>query len=210
VPQGAVAYVLSLTRWDERQFTGGETCILQPSVLDYWRGFDSSTGLEASELMTFVAPLFNRLTIFDARLPHGVARVEGERDPRGARLVIHGWFTEPEPFYEGGLSEEQVERGLSTTLQRCYEAIAPPCVTGLLSLRMQVSAEGTVETIDTLADLLVVDPDQVEPPTVTSSGSQLKSSSREGVVQTLLEELGRATFAPCDAATEITIPFVFD
>ena len=41
-----------------------------------------------------VPPLYNQLTVFDARLPHGVRRVEGERDPRGARLVVHGWFTE--------------------------------------------------------------------------------------------------------------------
>ena len=36
VPQGPLAYVLSLTRWDERSFTGGETTIMQPHVLDYW------------------------------------------------------------------------------------------------------------------------------------------------------------------------------
>ena len=28
---------LTLTRWDERSFTGGETTIMQPHVLDYWR-----------------------------------------------------------------------------------------------------------------------------------------------------------------------------
>ena len=33
-------------------------------------------------------PKWNRLTIFDARLPHGVRRVEGTRDPREARCVL--------------------------------------------------------------------------------------------------------------------------
>ena len=108
VPQGPLAYVLSLTNWDERAFIGGETTILQPPVLDYWRDFDSSTGLEYDDLFTTVPPLFNRLTVFDARLPHGVRRVEGERDPRGARLVLHGWFTEAEPFFDGGLKESDV------------------------------------------------------------------------------------------------------
>jgi len=108
VPQGPLAYVLSLTKWDDRTFRGGETAILRPAVLDHWRDFDSATGLEFEDLFTLVEPHFNRLTVFDARVPHGVRRVEGERDPRGARLVLHGWFTEPEPFYEGGLSEEQV------------------------------------------------------------------------------------------------------
>ena len=50
------------------------------------RGFDSSTGLERPDVYEDVPARFNQLTLFDARLPHGVRRVEGERDPRGARL----------------------------------------------------------------------------------------------------------------------------
>lgn len=52
--------------------------------------------------MTLVPPLFNRLTVFDPRYPHGVRAVEGTRDPMKARLVLHGWFTEPTPFFDGG------------------------------------------------------------------------------------------------------------
>ena len=111
VPQGPLAYVLSLTEWDARKFRGGETSIMQPAVLDYWRDFDSGRGLEYDDLFSTIEPLFNRLTVFDARLPHGVRRVEGERDPRGARLVLHGWFTEPEPFFDGGLPEAAVRIG---------------------------------------------------------------------------------------------------
>ena len=46
-------------------------------------------------------PLFNRLTVFDGRYPHGVRPVEGTRDPLKARLVLHGWFTEQAPFFDG-------------------------------------------------------------------------------------------------------------
>ena len=49
-----------------------------------------------------VEPRFNRLTVFDGRYPHGVRPVEGTRDPLKARLVLHGWFTDPTPFFEGG------------------------------------------------------------------------------------------------------------
>ena len=52
--------------------------------------------------VTLVPPLFNRLTVFDPRYPHGVRAVEGTRDPLKARLVLHGWFTEPAPFFNGG------------------------------------------------------------------------------------------------------------
>lgn len=89
VPQGPFAYVLSLTLWDERRFTGGHTQILQPWVLDYWRDFDSSTGLERSDLMLDVPANFNQLTVFDARLPHGVRCVEGVRwRMGGARVAL--------------------------------------------------------------------------------------------------------------------------
>ena len=71
MPQGPFAYVLSLTDWDQRGFEGGETSLLQPRTLDYWRGFDSSRGLEVGDLLMEVEPEFNRLLCFDARVPHG-------------------------------------------------------------------------------------------------------------------------------------------
>ena len=52
--------------------------------------------------ITRVEPLFNQLTIFDGRIPHGVRQVEGTRDPLLGRLVLHGWFTQPSPFFAGG------------------------------------------------------------------------------------------------------------
>ena len=52
--------------------------------------------------VSLVQPHFNRLTVFDGRYPHGVRPVEGTRDPLKARLVLHGWFTEPTPFFDGG------------------------------------------------------------------------------------------------------------
>ena len=51
--------------------------------------------------VSLVQPQFNRLTVFDGRFPHGVRPVEGTRDPLKSRLVLHGWFTEPTPFFEG-------------------------------------------------------------------------------------------------------------
>ena len=59
--------------------------LLQPQVLDYWRGFDASAVVEAPSLLQLVAPEFNRMTVFDARFPHGVRCVEGVHDPRKAR-----------------------------------------------------------------------------------------------------------------------------
>ena len=222
VPQGPLAYVLSLTDWEARRFCGGETMLLEPAVLDYWRDFDSSTGLESDDLITEVEPLYNRLTIFDARLPHGVNRVEGERDPRKARLVIHGWFTEPEPFFDGGLSAEAVEQGLNDALDRAYAAVGAPCVTGLLSVRLLVSAEGKVVGIERLADTLVVDPALLPPARGDDDddeeeggdgGSSAVQRERARVLDAIFGELAQVTFATSggsDEPTQITIPFVFD
>lgn len=207
VPQGPFAYVLSLTNWDERVFSGGETSILQPFVLDYWRGFDSTSGLEQSDLLVGVAPRFNRLTIFDARLPHGVTRVEGTRDPREARLVLHGWFTEPQPHFEGALDEKVVERGLGKALEEIYAEITPPLVTGVLSMRLTVGESGKVEEIKMLADTLVCDPSLLEEAAEATSAAEARSQ----VIRTVTKRLEKSTFEPStQGVTMITIPFVFD
>ncbi|EOD22535.1 hypothetical protein EMIHUDRAFT_116687 [Emiliania huxleyi CCMP1516] len=82
---GPFAFVLSLTRWEERRFSGVRD-LAAAAVSTNTRGFDSSVGLERGDLVaeaeitrdytrlaeiSEVQPLFDRLTVFDARLPHG-------------------------------------------------------------------------------------------------------------------------------------------
>ena len=55
-PHGPFAFVLSLTPWEGRRFSGGETLLLQPHVLDYWRRFDSGVGTEMPQLVSSAAP----------------------------------------------------------------------------------------------------------------------------------------------------------
>lgn len=92
-PHGPFAFVLSLTDFESRRFTGGETQLLkQETVLrNFWE--DAGTAKEVNQLFDFIEPLFGRLTVFDGRIPHGVRQVRGVRDPREGRLVVHGWFT---------------------------------------------------------------------------------------------------------------------
>ena len=54
-PHGPFAFVLSLTKWEGRRFSGGETLLLQPQVLDYWRRFDSGVGTEMPQLVSGAA-----------------------------------------------------------------------------------------------------------------------------------------------------------
>jgi hypothetical protein len=92
---GPWAFVLSLTRWEERRFGGGETELLAPSTLTHWQTHAAGAVVQRPQLTRLVPPRFNQLTVFDPRVPHGVREVRGTRDPRAARVVLHGWFVEP-------------------------------------------------------------------------------------------------------------------
>jgi len=89
VPHGPWAFVLSLTHWDRRRFDGGETTIMRPQVADLWRSLDATRGMEYDDVMLTVPPLFNQLTVFDPRLPHGVRRVHGTSDPRYGAAALN-------------------------------------------------------------------------------------------------------------------------
>ena len=122
VPHGPWAFVLSLTP-PSRAFTGGETMLLQPHVLDYFRDFSAGAVVESAQLLDLVAPEFNRLTVFDARVPHGVRVVEGVADPRKARVVLHGWFLPATPFFEGGLTEATAADAVNDALGPLYDEL---------------------------------------------------------------------------------------
>lgn len=49
-PHGPLAFVLSVCG-GEGDFEGGETILLQPQILDFWKGFDSSKGLECASIV---------------------------------------------------------------------------------------------------------------------------------------------------------------
>lgn len=73
--------------------------------------------------VTAVEPAFNRLTVFDPRLPHGVREVRGTRDPRRGRLVVTGWFTEPTPFSTGALGEAEASEALDSAMRPLFEVL---------------------------------------------------------------------------------------
>ena len=96
-----------------------------------------------------VEPKFNRLTIFDPRLPHGVREVKGTKDVTKGRLVLSGWFNEPAISVEGGLTIEDVGKALDAKLEELYEELETlPAMTGFAALRMEVaSVDGNVERV---------------------------------------------------------------
>lgn len=153
-------------------FEGGETTILKPSICQYWRGYDGRRGLEFPSLFDTVGPQWNRLTVFDARLPHGVSPVRGTRDPRRGRLVLSGWFSEPQPTYKGGLGredslQEAAERVVEQTSLELQEQLEETVsrVVGFIAIQLVVSGiDGTVRQVLSLCDTLVADPGDSQGP----------------------------------------------
>jgi hypothetical protein len=151
LPHGPWAFVFSLTRWRGRVFRGGETLLLRDRVLDHWSDFRSEQAVEEGELVRAVPAQWNRLTVFDPRIPHGVRRVEGTHDPRQGRLVIHGWFVNPRPFIEGPLRPQALAGGIARVTQALAPWLGLP-LAGLVSLGFTVDAGGAARKVRVLSD----------------------------------------------------------
>ncbi len=156
LPHGPWAFVFSLTPWKKRTFAGGQTLLMREEILDYWNSpAGAGRGLEEEDILLEVEPLFNRLTVFDPRIPHGVREVRGVRDPRLGRLVIHGWFVTPRPFIEGPLSTKALQSVIDDLSGSLNELFAEGLsVTGTLSVGFQVSASGKVSQAKPLSNAL--------------------------------------------------------
>lgn len=197
VPHGPFAFVFSLTPSGRRRFTGGETLILKNSTLNFWNNFiDNTKGIEEKNLMHKVQSKFNRLTVFDSRCPHSVSVVRGTNDPRQGRLVMHGWFTHPQPFVEGSLSRQQSQE----TIDSIYRVLIPKINSygkfhGVLTIKLTVLANGRISGFNKLINTL-------RP--ITSA-----SASPKFIENMVKRELKFFTFYKCKRPSKITLPLVF-
>ncbi len=195
VPHGPWAFVYSLSP-RRPIFRGGETLLLRPEVLDYWRNFSGASDRELGSMVERVEARFNRLVVFDPRIPHGVTRVEGTMDPREARLVLHGWFTDPRPCVVGALSARRIAPVLDQAVGELSESLASLGLWhGILSLRILVSAAGKVTGVNILADSIV--PVQADP----------QSAARFRWLA--LRAFRDLRFPRAKAASAITLPLLF-
>jgi hypothetical protein len=157
-PHGPWAYVLSLTDWTKRKFSGGDTLILRPEIMNYWANYSRDRGLETADLFDVIPPLFNQLLVFDPRVPHGVRRVSGVHDPRDGRLVVHGWFVHPEPFVVGGHTIRGLTGVLNRELPKLLDDLDLAYVgSGIVTLRVDISASGATRAVSFLTNSLTGD-----------------------------------------------------
>jgi hypothetical protein len=214
--QGNMAWTLSLSVGYGTTFTGGETILLTPGVLDYWRDFDGSRGKEAPSLVRFLPPLFGRFTAFDPRVPHMVQKVSASGvGPLDARIMIHGWFAEPETTWFGEALEESDDAGriLNDCLESIMEALSSSeigRVIGFLSVRLTINPDGSVDAIDAVCDTLREDPaDSSGVVGYDEEGREVVEDSTADVRLTVREALGNLKFPPTKLGGAVVVPFDF-
>ncbi|HVJ65358.1 MAG TPA: hypothetical protein VM901_08895 [Bdellovibrionota bacterium] len=196
IPHGPWAYVYSLTL-DPKHFSGGDTIMLRESILNYWNHVESFDGLDHHKIFESIRPDFNRLLVFDGRIPHGVSTVQGPRDPKLARVVLHGWFTEPSPYIDGPLKAKAAAKTLNQILQKCSNDFTElEGTSGTLSLRLDVSAAGELQKVVPLISSLKT------PHFDTKRVSQL-------VTKIFRDEARGAKFEKSRSASKITLPLIF-
>jgi hypothetical protein len=146
---GRLGYVYSLTR-NARQTIGGETVLMHDRDL-----FRSSLDRPAAGtgLYDLVEPRFNRLTLFDDRIPHAVQRVDGSMDPMEGRFVLHGHISEAGVVTRGPLPPEDIQAAVDKALEEVLSGVAPN-VHGPLVLQLEIARSGEIQRLRPIFDRL--------------------------------------------------------
>jgi len=158
---GRFGFVYSLTR-DERRTIGGDTLVRHE--IDPYRAHLASAGA-GRKFYQVIEPRFNRLVIFDDRLPHSVERVDGSMDPVEGRFVLHGHLSEGGTILDGALSEDLVAGPLLELLRQIGEEWSAEVAlyTGPLILRLSIAPSGAVAACQVMVDRVIhPDPGHVD------------------------------------------------
>lgn len=187
---GRFGYVYSLT-WDQRDSRGGETVVFHEGDL-YRSRLTEMTGGRGG-LYEMIEPRFNRLAIFDDRMPHGVNRIEGSMNPVHGRLVLHGHISETGPGLRGPLPAQEVgslvEQAANEALSR-FEMKCDPH--GPLVVRLLIQPDGKVAQAWTVLDRLAF-PD---------------GAGTEGMAEAVVDAVLARQFPTAEAPTDAVVPIM--
>eukprot|EP00535_Pseudo-nitzschia_heimii_P000951 CAMPEP_0197185660 /NCGR_PEP_ID=MMETSP1423-20130617/12385_1 /TAXON_ID=476441 /ORGANISM="Pseudo-nitzschia heimii, Strain UNC1101" /LENGTH=439 /DNA_ID=CAMNT_0042636785 /DNA_START=122 /DNA_END=1441 /DNA_ORIENTATION=+ len=213
---GPLAFVLSLSQ--KGNFRGGETMILKPEILDMWRNFETSNALECGSIIRYIptTPL-GRCIAFDPRVPHGVNNVVGTNDPRTARVVVHGWFNEPEVCWFGPWDDSRRDEAatiLDESLQPLVETLGSGeigRVVGYLAARVEIDVDGCVDSVCAVCDTIQADVedfrgiigyDEADRPVMEDAAGDIRLN--------VYEALKRLQFEEGNPGRALVVPFAFE
>ena len=190
---GRFAFVYSLTS-DTRRSSGGETLVMREG--DPLRS-NLAHPAAGSSFYEAIAPRFNRLVVFDDRMPHAVEPVAGTMDPMEGRFVLHGHLREAGTAVAGALAAEVAAAPIVAAV-RAFAAAAPARLAlchGPLALRLTIAPAGTVQGADVLLDrVLTADRGDV---------------GWETLLERLLAQLRTLRFPPAAGETTVIQPVTF-
>ena len=195
---GAFGNVFSLTPWERRRFSGGETQILREQ--DYWasgRYREAGSGVSFYDL---VESHFNQLLVFDDRLLHGVPTLRGVADPLEGRLVLHGHL-KSNGISAGGALDPVFQRdgigSLGDLLAEAQGEIAREAgrFHGFATLAVNVVPDGAVHGVQTLVQRVLAD-----------NGLQRDVPALEG----LRPRLSKLRFPRTQGPSRVVVPVIFN
>jgi hypothetical protein len=200
-PNGLFAFTYGLSRPGRPRFSGGETLLARPELLDYWRRGGAREDCADEPLFEAIAPAFNRLVAFDSRVPHAVRAVEGPRDPRDGRVAIQGWLRPRGCVLHGALAGDAHREQANDPSTGCVRAALSRVgkrplagVAGLCSVRLEVAAAGHVKRATLLVDTLVS--------TTGDEGAAPRAS------RAIVAAVGKARFPATRGASVVIAPVV--
>jgi hypothetical protein len=148
-PNGQLAFTYGLGRG---RFAGGDTLLARDALLDYFRSGAHADDAADTPLFDEVPPRFDRLVVFDSRLPHAVRTVEGPRRAKDGRIAVQGWLAAAGCVVDGPLEPEEATRAANAALARVP---AMRGVEGLAAIRLETGKDGRVKRAVPLASTLV-------------------------------------------------------
>jgi hypothetical protein len=148
---GVWGYVYSLTRWERKNFSGGETLLLRDGIPSYKRHH-----VHGEVLYELVPAHFNQLLVFDDRIVHATPTVEGSMDPLEGRIAMVGHIRATSPVVSGSMHWAEARRVILDALLRLRDRIRNyKDVQGTITYRLGVTTTGVVESVAILTDNIV-------------------------------------------------------
>lgn len=191
---GQMGYVYSLTRWDERNFLGGETILYKEE--NYWQTTRMTSSGASTTFYDLIPSQFNQLLVFDDRVIHGVQTLEGTMNPYQGRVVMHGHMKASAVIVSGSLESEQVNATLSPIFP-AIQALSDryrPLIHGFITMQATIAPDGAITTLQPLCDRLL-------PITADTEAVSLFR-------QALVTILHTARYPSCSAPSKVTVPVV--